>query len=119
MQRVKRRAVVFQLFFIAGKRVEIREVVFLVKELLRIVLAVDVDEPCAQLFKRRHAYRPPVYAADIFSVRVNFALHLQFLRVKFHLILGKPAAFRNVCKNCAHKRAASAGSDDIPICALA
>ena len=72
LQRVKRRAVVFQLFFIAGKRVEIREVVFLVKELLRIVLAVDVDEPCAQLFKRRHAYRPPVYAADIFSVRVNF-----------------------------------------------
>ena len=47
LQRVKCRAVVFQLFFIAGKRVEISQVVFLVKELLRIVLAVDVDEPCA------------------------------------------------------------------------
>ena len=119
MQRVKCRAVVFQLFFIACKRVEIDQVVLFVKELLRIVLAVDVDEPSPQLFKRRHTHRPPVYAADIFPVRVNFTLHLQFLRVKFHLILGKPAAFRNLRKNRAHKRAASTGPDDVSVRALA
>ena len=60
--------------------------IFLVKQLLRVVLSVDVDESAAELFERCHADRATVHTADISAVCINLALHLQLLRVKLHLI---------------------------------
>ena len=76
----------FELLFVACKGVEIGQMIFLVKQLLRVVLSVDVDESAAELFERCHADRATVHAADVSAVCINLALHLQLLRVKLHLI---------------------------------
>ena len=78
------------LSLVAGEEVEVTQVLCLVKELLGIVLAMDVDEGRPQLFEKRHGDRPPVHPADVLSIAVDFPLDEQLLRRVGHPVFRKP-----------------------------
>lgn len=62
----------------------------LVKKLLGIVLAMDVDKGRPQLFEKRHGDRPPVHPADILSIAVDLPLDERLLRRVGHPVFRKP-----------------------------
>ena len=72
---------------VVRKQVKVRQVRFLIKKLLRIVLPVDVNELHPELPQDRRRHGASVYAAGAFAALGNFALDLQFVRIIRHLIL--------------------------------
>ena len=56
------------------KAIQIEDMLFLVQQLLAIMLAMNIQQSASQRAQLRHSHRPPIAAADIFSVRMNFPL---------------------------------------------
>ena len=90
-----------------------------VKQLLRVVLAVDADKQCAQLFEHRHRDWLSIYAADIFSIGENVTLHQKLVGVIVNLVLCKPVRPGRRRKDGADAGAAAAGADDVAVGPLA
>ena len=93
--------------------------VCLVKQLLRIVLAVNINQLNAQLFQQRHGDGAAIDPADIFTVQPNFPLNQQFLRLIFHLIFCKPIQRADAGKYRADKGFLAAGTNHVPVGPLA
>ena len=104
---------------VLGKQVQIRKVLRLVKELLRVVLAVDVDQLSAQLFEDGHGDGPSVDAADVFAVAIDLPLHQKLARLIVHTVFLEPRKLRHIGEHGADESAVRPGANDVPVRPLA
>ena len=104
---------------VAREKVEILQMCRLIEKLLRVVLSMDLDELFPEPFQDRDRNGTAVDAADVFSVRIDLALHEQLVRVIRDLILFKPRKARRSGKDRADKGAACAGTDHVAVGAFA
>ena len=109
---VIRLPVVFQQRFVMGKQIEIADMRRLVEQLLRIVLAVDLDELDAELPERRDRDRLAADAAAVFPVCKDLTGNTK-LRLIRDLIFREPRQLRHAGKNGADKRLLRAGTDHL------
>ena len=90
----------------------------LIKQLLRIVLAVDVDQIAAQLFQNANRHRLAVDPADVFSIQKNLPLDQKFPAVVWNPVFGKPVILRYAGKQCTDPGGRTARPNHIPVGAL-
>ena len=106
------------LFVIAREAVQTGKMACLVKELLAVVLAMNLHQLQPQLLERRHRHRQAVDAADIFPVQEDLPLHQQLIAIR-HLERRKPSKLRDPGKDRSNRRLIRPGADDIPVRPLA
>ena len=93
-QRLILGAVFFQQRLIAGVAVQIINMVLLIKQLLAVVLAVDINQIGRELPQHRCRHRFHIHPAGALAVRCDLALDVQRVR----LIAGKRQLVEQRCK---------------------
>ena len=97
---------------VMGKQVKIANMRRLVKQLLGVVLAVDLDELGAEPAERGDRDGLTAHAAAVFAVGEDLAGDSQ-LRLIRHLIFREPRQLRHAGKDRADKRLLRAGPDHL------
>ena len=92
------------------KQVKISDVRCLVKQLLGIILTMDLNQLGAKLSECRDCDGLSADAAAVFSVSKNLTGDTEFRLIR-NMVFYKPWQFRNAGKNCADKRLLCAGTD--------
>ena len=85
----------------------------LVKERLRVVLPVNLNEQPSKLFQNGYRNRRIVDAAEIASVRVNVTADQKLIGIIRYFVRFKPRLLRNIAENGADRRAVASGTDQI------